>query len=41
LLEEEETKLVTLRKMLDDWESSDFVEYTLDGMISEIDSESH
>jgi antitoxin ParD1/3/4 len=41
LLEEEETKLVTLRKMLDEGESSDFVEYSLEGLISEIDGESH
>ncbi|MEJ1356004.1 MAG: type II toxin-antitoxin system ParD family antitoxin [Candidatus Sedimenticola sp. (ex Thyasira tokunagai)] len=40
LLEEEETKLVTLRKMLDEGESSDFVEYSLDGLISELDNES-
>jgi antitoxin ParD1/3/4 len=41
LLEEEETKLVTLRKMLDEGESSDFVKYSLDGLISELDNESH
>ncbi len=37
LLEEEETKLVALRKMLDEGESSDLVEYSLDGLISELD----
>ncbi|MCG7873839.1 MAG: type II toxin-antitoxin system ParD family antitoxin [Candidatus Thiodiazotropha lotti] len=41
LLEEEETKLVALRKMLDEGESSDFVEYSLDGLISELDDDSH
>ncbi|MCW8908190.1 MAG: type II toxin-antitoxin system ParD family antitoxin [Sedimenticola sp.] len=41
LLEEEETKLITLRKMLKEGESSDFVEYSLDGLISELDNESH
>ncbi|MES9926213.1 MAG: type II toxin-antitoxin system ParD family antitoxin [Candidatus Thiodiazotropha endolucinida] len=41
LLEEEETKLVTLRKMLHEGESSEFVQYSLEGLISEIDNESH
>jgi len=41
LLEEEEAKLVTLRKMLDEGESSDFVEYSLDGLMSELDNKSH
>ncbi|MBW9275034.1 MAG: type II toxin-antitoxin system ParD family antitoxin [Candidatus Thiodiazotropha sp. (ex. Lucinisca nassula)] len=41
LLEEEETKLVTLRKMLHEGESSEFVKYSLEGLISEIDNESH
>ncbi|MES9964225.1 MAG: type II toxin-antitoxin system ParD family antitoxin [Candidatus Sedimenticola sp. 20ELBAFRAG] len=41
LLEEEEAKLITLRKMLDEGESSDFVEYSLDGLISDLDDESH
>ncbi|MBT3032453.1 MAG: type II toxin-antitoxin system ParD family antitoxin [Candidatus Thiodiazotropha sp. (ex Lucina pensylvanica)] len=40
LLEEEETKLVTLRKMLHEGESSEFVKYSLEGLISEIDNES-
>ncbi|MEW8660451.1 MAG: type II toxin-antitoxin system ParD family antitoxin [Candidatus Thiodiazotropha endolucinida] len=40
LLEEEETKLVTLRKMLHEGESSEFVKYSLEGLISEIDYES-
>ncbi len=39
LLEEEETKLSTLRKMLDEGEASDFVEYSLSGLIEEMDSE--
>lgn len=41
LLEEEETKLIALRKMLDEGESSDFVEYSLDGLISELDDDSN
>ncbi|MCU7942518.1 MAG: type II toxin-antitoxin system ParD family antitoxin [Candidatus Thiodiazotropha sp. (ex Cardiolucina cf. quadrata)] len=40
LLEEEETKLMALRKMLDEGESGDLVEYSLDGLISELDNES-
>ncbi|MBT3013177.1 MAG: type II toxin-antitoxin system ParD family antitoxin [Candidatus Thiodiazotropha sp. (ex Lucina pensylvanica)] len=40
LLEEEETKLVTLHKMLHEGESSEFVKYSLEGLISEIDNES-
>lgn len=41
LLEEEEAKLIALRKMLDEGETSEFVEYSLDGLISELDNESH
>jgi antitoxin ParD1/3/4 len=41
LLEEEETKLSTLRKMLDEGEASEFVEYSLSGLIEELDSETH
>jgi len=41
LLEEEETKLSTLRKMLEDGEASEFVEYSLNGLIKELDSETH
>lgn len=41
LLEEEEIKLVTLRKLLDKGECGDFVEYSLDGLISELDDEPH
>jgi len=40
LLEEEETRLSTLRKMLDEGEASNFVEYSLNGLIEELDSES-
>ncbi len=39
LLEEEETKLSTLRKMLDEGEDSDFIEYSLNSLIEELDSE--
>lgn len=38
LLEEEEAKLVALRKMLHEGESSEFVKYSLEGLISEIDN---
>jgi antitoxin ParD1/3/4 len=41
LLEEEETKLSTLRKMLVEGEASEFVEYSLTGLIEELDSENH
>ncbi len=41
LLEEEETKLATLRQMLDEGESSNFVEYSLQGLIEELDNETH
>lgn len=41
LLEEEETKLSTLRKMLDEGEASEFIEYTLNGLIEELDSQAH
>lgn len=39
LLEEEETKLVTLRKLLDEGENSDFVNYSLDELIGELNKE--
>jgi antitoxin ParD1/3/4 len=41
LLEEEETKLSTLRKLLQEGETSEFVEYSLSGLIEELDSETH
>ncbi|MEW8384536.1 MAG: type II toxin-antitoxin system ParD family antitoxin [Candidatus Thiodiazotropha taylori] len=41
LLEEEETKLSTLRKLLEEGEASEFVEYSLSGLIEELDSENH
>lgn len=41
LLEVEETKLSTLRKMLDEGEASEFVDYSLQGLIKELDSEAH
>lgn len=41
LLEEEETKLSTLRKLLAEGEASEFVEYSLSGLIEELDSETH
>jgi len=41
LLEEEETKLSTFRKILDEGEASDFVEYSLTDLIEELDSKAH
>jgi len=41
LLEEEATKLSTVRKLLDEGEASDFVEYSLSSLIEELDSETH
>ncbi|MEN8260721.1 MAG: type II toxin-antitoxin system ParD family antitoxin [Pseudomonadota bacterium] len=41
LLEEEETKLVTLRQMLEEGEKSGFVEYSLDVLIEELDGSNH
>ena len=40
LLEEEETKLAALRKLLDEGEGSDFADYSLGSLIEELDSES-
>jgi antitoxin ParD1/3/4 len=39
LLEEEETRLVTLRQLLKAGEKSDIVDYSLDTLIGELDSE--
>ena len=39
LLEEEETRFVTLRQMLKAGEQSDVVDYSLDALIEELDSE--
>ena len=41
LLEEEETKLSILRKLLDEGEASEFTEYSLNSLIEELDSEIH
>ncbi|TAJ91681.1 MAG: type II toxin-antitoxin system ParD family antitoxin [Gammaproteobacteria bacterium] len=41
LLEEEETKLSTLRRLLHEGEASEFVEYSLSGLIEELDGEAH
>ena len=40
LLEEEETRLSTLRRLLEEGEASEFVDYSLSGLIEELDSES-
>jgi len=40
LLEEKDIKLAVLRKALRDGESSGYVEYSLDGLLKELDRES-
>jgi antitoxin ParD1/3/4 len=40
LLEERELKLIALRQALKEGEDSGFAEYSLDGLIEELDSES-
>ncbi len=39
LLEERETKLAALRRALEDGEKSGFAEYSLNGVLKELDSE--
>ena len=39
LLEEEEARLSMLRRMLDEGEAGEFVDYSLSGLIEELDSE--
>ncbi len=39
-LPEEDTKLSTLRQLLEEGEASEFVEYSLSDLIEELDSES-
>ena len=41
LLEEEETKLSTLRKLLDEGEESGISNYTLTGLIDELNNNDH
>ncbi len=41
LLEEEETKLSTLRKLLDEGEESGISNYTLTGLIDELNNNNH
>jgi len=41
LLEEEETKLATLRKLLEEGEKSGTAEYTLTGLIDELNNDIH
>ena len=41
LLEEEETKLSTLRKLLDEGEESGISNYTLTGFIDELNNDNH
>ena len=41
VLEDTETKLETLRELLDDGEKSGFADYTYESMVSELDNERH
>lgn len=41
LLENNETKLETLRQLITDGENSGFVEYSYDELVSELDGENH
>jgi len=41
LLEEEETKLLTLRKLLEEGEKSGISDYTLTGLIDELNNDIH
>jgi len=40
-LEDVETKLETLRELLDEGEKSGFTDYNLEGLISELDKDKH
>ncbi len=40
-LEDTETKLETLRELLDDGEQSGFADYSYEGIVSELDNERH
>jgi len=40
-LEDVETKLENLRELLDEGEQSGFTDYTLEGLISELDKDKH
>ncbi len=41
VLEDTETKLETLRGLLDDGEQSGFADYSYEGIVSELDNERH
>jgi len=41
MLENEETKLETLRNLLEEGEQSGMADYSFEGFISELDSENH
>jgi len=41
VLEDTETKLETLRELLDDGEKSGFADYSYESMVSELDNERH
>ena len=41
VLEDTETKLETLRELLDDGEKSGFADYSYEGIVSELDNERH
>lgn len=41
VLEDTETKLETLRELLNDGEQSGFADYSYEGLVSELDNERH
>ncbi len=41
MLEDTESKLETLRRLLEEGEQSGFVDYSFDALISELDSDKH
>lgn len=41
VLEDTETKLETLRELLDDGEKSGFADYSYEGIVSDLDNERH
>lgn len=41
VLEDTETKLETLRELLDEGEKSGFADYSYEGIVSELDNERH
>ncbi len=41
VLEDSESKLETLRKLLDEGEQSELVDYTYEGLVAELDGKQH